>query len=260
MSYLYRDSIDPAVMQNLVHYRFVKSFQGIDAPVYQSPAQWGAGFDHIYAAYIYFMFLEQEVGAEAIGEMWTELESVTADDFERTTEILDEILPFKEHFRDFAVRNLNLDLEPGDPISPSYKDLDPTFPEGFAPPFQTGPGKTSRTEIGLTRGEPLTIADAIPSLSAHCYDFSVARPVQQLTLDFTGIAANGAVDVDMIVRIKGQGWERRRLSTDEPVTFCLSNEADAISMFYLVVSNHDLIEAHTARGSFVIAADDAECA
>ncbi|HEY7035974.1 MAG TPA: DUF6055 domain-containing protein [Thermomicrobiales bacterium] len=259
MSYLYRDTIDPAVMQNLVHYRFVKYFQGADAPLYQSPAQWMAGFDHMYAAYIYFMFLEQEVGADGIGQMWKNLENVKADDFTGTTEIIDEILPFKEHFRDFAVRNLNLDLEPGDPISPSYKDLDPTFPEGFAPPFQAGPGKTSRTDVVVTRGEPLVFGDAIPSLTAHYYDFSTTRPVKQMTLDFTGIAADGAVDVDMIAKIRGKNWERRQLSTDAPITFCFNKEADAVSLFYLVVSNHDLNEDNTARGSFTVAASDADC-
>jgi len=136
-------------MQNLVHARFINSFQGINVPLYQSPRQWGGGFDHVYAAYIYFMFLEQEVGARAIAEMWRDLENTKPDDFEGTTAILDRLLPFKEHFRDFAVRNLNLDLQPGDPISPSYHDLDQTFPEGIAPAFERYNGGGSQTRLNV---------------------------------------------------------------------------------------------------------------
>jgi hypothetical protein len=262
MWHVYRDRVDPAVMQNLVHYRFIKNFDGYARPLYYSPRPTVGSFnDRVYAAYIYFVFLEQEVGPEAVAGMWRQFEDVEADDFAGTLAIIDGLLPFKDHFRDFAVRNLNLHLEPGDPISSSYKDLDPGFPEGIAPPLQIGNGTTSRTIISVTGDDPLTFDDAVPSLSAHYYDFSVTRPVKQLTLDFSGLAANGALDVDMIVKIRNSNWERRQLPTNEPITFCFErgDEADYVSMFYLVLSNHDLAEANTARGTFTISAGDTEC-
>lgn len=259
MWHVYRDKVAPDVMQNLVHYRFIKNFDGYKRPLYFAPRQGTGISDRVYAAYIYFVFLEQEIGAEAIGEMWRRFEDVEADDFDRMLAIIDELLPFEDHFRDFAVRNLNLQLEPGDPISPSYRDLDPAFPEGIHPPFQSGPDGTSRTDVGVTGDEPLVFEEAIPSLSAHYYDFSVARPVESLTLDFSGLAANGALDVDMIVKIRNRDWERRQLPTDRPVTLCFGNEADDVSMFYLVLSNHDVVEANTVRGTFTIEAGDVEC-
>ncbi len=259
MWHVYRDKVDPEVMQNLVHFRFIKYFDGYERPLYYAPRQGSGGSDRVYAAYIYFVFLEQEIGPEAIGEMWRQFEDVEADDFERMLAIIDELLPFEDHFRDFAVRNLNLALEPGDPISPSYKDIDPAFPEGIHPPLQNGADGTSRTTIDVTGDDPLAFEDAIASLSAHYYDFSVARPVKSLTFDFTGLAANGALDVDMIAKVRNQDWERRPLPTDQSVTLCFGNPADEVSMFYLVLSNHDPVEANPARGTFTIEAGDIEC-
>jgi hypothetical protein len=259
MSYIYRDSIEPAVLQNLVHQRFIKSFQGVDLPLYYSPRQDGKAFGHIYAAYIYFLFIEQELGPEAIADFYDRLKTIEVDDFEGSLAILDEILPFKEHFRDFAVRNLNLDLQPGDPISPSYKDLDSTFPEGIAPPFQVVTGPTSRTKLELGQTESVTVQEAIPSLSAHYFDFAPLYPATRLTLDFTNLGATGSVDVDMIAKVATGNWERRQYDPREPVTLCLANTNDAISLFYLVLTNHESDEAKTARGSFTISVDDIPC-
>ncbi|MEA2525637.1 MAG: hypothetical protein QOF73_2864, partial [Thermomicrobiales bacterium] len=260
MSYLYRDRIDPAVMQLSVHYRFVGSFQGAGLPLYHSPRQWAPGFDHMYGAYIYFLFLEQEVGPEAIAQMWKDLEDVEPDDFNRTLQIINDILPFNENFREFAVRNLNLDLQPGDPISPSYKDLDPTFLEGFAPPLLVGDSPASRIELDPGRDEPLRFDDPIPSLSANYYNFDTPAAVTRLTFDFTGLAPNEAVDVDVVTKIRGEGWERRQIDPSQPITFCREIPEDALSFFYLVISNHDMEEANTVRGTYTVTADEVPCA
>ncbi len=257
-SYLYRDQIDPAVMQLSIHYRFFGSFQGVDRPLHYSPRQNGVDFDHIYGAYIYFLFLEQEVGPEAIAQLWDNLRDVAPDDFDRTTQIINDILPFEENFREFTVRNLNLNLLPGDPISPSYADLDPTLFEGYAPPMQNGTGQTSRTE--LIPDQPLTFEDRIPSLSAHYYNFDTPREATRLTFDFTGLAPNDAVDVDLITKVRGEAWEHRRLDPSQPVTFCREIPEDALSIFYLVITNHDMNEATSVRGDFTVAVDEVPCA
>jgi hypothetical protein len=260
ISYLYRDRVDFDTMYVGLHTVFVSGFQGFDVPLYYSPQQWSSRFIHVYGAYVYFLFLEQEVGPEAIAEMWREMEDVEPDDFDRTLRIINDILPFEENFREFAVRNLNLDLQPGDPIDPSYQDLDPTFPVGYAPPFHVGDNPTSRIELSRGQTGPFVFDDPIPSLSAHYFSFNTLSSITQVTFDFTGLTEIDDVDVDLITKIRGQGWERRKLDPTQPITFCREIETDAISLFYLVVSNHDLEEANTVRGSFNVAASEEPCA
>ncbi|MEA2596663.1 MAG: hypothetical protein QOF01_3132, partial [Thermomicrobiales bacterium] len=259
ISHLYRDTVDFETMFVGLHSVFISGFQGFDVPVYYSPQQWSARFIHVYGAYVYFLFLEQEVGPEAIAEMWREMEDVEPDDFDRTLQIINDILPFAENFREFTVRNLNLDLLPGDPISPSYKDFDPTFPEGFAPPFHVGDNPTSRIELARGRTDPYVFDDPIPSLSAHYFSFNTLSSITRVSFDFTGLTPNEAVDVDLITKIRGAGWERRKLDPGHPITFCREIETDAISLFYLVVTNHDMEEATTVRGSFTVTADEEPC-
>src|SRR5262249_4052169 len=178
---------------------------------------------------------------------------------DRTLRIINDILPFKENFRKFTLRNLNLDLQPGDPISPSYKDFDPTFPEGYAPPFYVGESPISRIELGPGRSEPWNFDDPIPSLTAHYFNFLTLSSITRVTFDFTGLTPNDGVDVDLVTKVRGRGWERRELDPAKPITFCREIESDAISLFYLVVTNHDMAEAHTVHGSFSVAADEVPC-
>ncbi|HKG25990.1 MAG TPA: hypothetical protein VKB09_10110, partial [Thermomicrobiales bacterium] len=259
ISHLYRDAVDFETMFVGLHSVFISGFQGYDVPLYYSPPQWSERFIHVYGAYVYFLFLEQEVGADAIAQMWRDLENVAPDDFERTTQVINDILPFKDHFRDFTLRNLDLDLLPGDPISPSYRDFDPTFPEGFAPPTHVGDSPTSRIELGIGRTEPWVFDDPIPSLSAHYFNFNVFGPVTRVTFDFTGLTDLEDVDVDMVTKIRQQGWELRRLDPAKPITFCREINPDAIVLVYLVVTNHDMEEANAVRGSFTVTSDEEPC-
>jgi hypothetical protein len=259
ISYLYRDTVDSDTMFVSLHGAFVASFQGFDVPLYYSPAQWSVRFGHVYGAYVYFLFLEQEIGADAIAQMWKDMENVAPDDFDRTLEIINDILPFKENFRKFTLRNLDLDLQPGDPIAPSYQDLDPTFPEGFAPPFYVGANPTSRIELARDRTGPFVFGDPIPSLSAHYFSFNTLSSITRVSFDFTGLAPSDAVDIDLVTKIRGQGWERRELDPSTPITYCREIKSDAISLFYLIVTNHDMEESHTVRGSFSVTADEVPC-
>ncbi|MEA2512327.1 MAG: hypothetical protein QOJ59_1814 [Thermomicrobiales bacterium] len=260
MSYLYRDTIDPEVMTTYLHAWYLQGFQGVDVPLYLSPRQWSPEYSHIYGAYVYFLFLEQEVGPQAIADLWKKLEDVEADDFDRTLRIIDELLPFEENFRDFAVRNLNLDLQPGDPITPSYRDLDPTFPEGEPPPLNFAPGTSGKLRAQESDAAPLEYQESIPSLAAHYYSFSPGPDVSELTLDFSGLIPSDALDVELLVKIREGEWERRQLSPGETATICRDHPADDVGSFYLVLSNHDLVESTTVRGTFTIRAVDTPCA
>jgi hypothetical protein len=257
--YLYRDTVDVDTMNLTVHHFLLDGFQPFDVPLYYSQPQFGSRFLHVYGAYIYFLFLEQEVGPEAMAEMWQDLEDVPPDDFDRTTEVINDILPFEENFREFTVRNLNLELLPGDPITPSYRDIDRSFPEGLAPPFHVGDSPTSRVLVGPGNPDPRVFDDPIPSLSAHYFDLLLMEPVTRVTLDFTGLTSLDDVDVDLVAKVIQKPWERRKLDPSQPIVICRENKADAIRNAYLIVTNHDMDEANAVRGSFSITYDDEPC-
>jgi hypothetical protein len=258
-SFIYRNQIDPDVLQRSTHSYFVFGFQGTDRSLQYSPRQGGVDFEHIYGAYIYFLFLEQEVGPQAIAQMWKDLENVSPDDFDGTMQIINDILPFEEHFREFTVRNLNLDLEPGDPIDPSYIDLDRSFPEGTVPTFENESKSQNRLVPSPGGSEPLRFEDTISSLSAHYYRFDTDADVTQVTFDLTGLAPSQAVDLDLVVKIRDKGWERRQLDPSKPITFCREIPEDNVARMYLVITNHDMNEATSVKGSFTVTADDAPC-
>ncbi|MEA2512326.1 MAG: hypothetical protein QOJ59_1813, partial [Thermomicrobiales bacterium] len=100
---------------------------------------------------------------------------------------------------------------------------------------------------------------AILSLTAHYYYFTPAADSTQVTLDFSGLEPNDAIDVDIIAKIADGDWERRQLTTDGPVTFCREVPEDNVEKFYLVISNHDLSSVMTVGGSFTAGAYDGAC-
>jgi hypothetical protein len=258
-SYIYRDTMPAEVMQTYLHYRFTEYFQGVDLPLTFSTTQADPLLTHEYASYVYFLFMEQELGPQAVADFWKALRDVKPDDFDRMTKILDSLLPFKDHFRDFAVRNFNLDLKPGNPISPRYQDIDPTFPI-LGPELNFAKGVNGRLPLLNPGDAPKAYDESLNYLTAHYYYFSPAADATAVTFDFSGLAPNDVVDVDAIVKIKDGGWERRQLATDGPVTFCRDVPEDSVENLYLVVSNHDWHTSTTVTGTFTAGAYDEACA
>jgi hypothetical protein len=257
-AHLFRDKLPEEVLAQSVHGYFLQHFH-TDEPLFTSVARGSPLWSQMYASYIWFLFVEQEIGAEAIARMWRNLEAVEQDDFAGTLRAIDAVYPFAENFREFAVRNLNLDLQPGDPISPSYKDLDPSFPEGQRPPLVVGEGQSRNLEARDV-GEPARrVEDTIKPLSAHYYYLIPEEEVASVTFDFTGMGSVETLDVDLIVHIADKGWERRQLPADEPTTLCRSNPDDNVEAFYLVVSNHSMEIDGAVAGSIEIGASGEDC-
>ena len=247
----------PAVART--HGRFVNNFQPVDEALHRPSYGGREGGLHMYAAYIWWLFLEQEVGPEAVAEIWEGLEAVPADDASRGTDVIDAALPFAQHFRDFAVRNLNLALEPGNPISPRYKDLDPNFPDNIPPVLKAGEGPEKTLQAQDEDEEPRRFDDTIKSLSADYYYFEPDAETQQVTFDFSRLTPATALDVDAIVKVKDKGWERRQLDPTNATTWCRSTPADNVEAFYLILSNHEKNILTTIKGDFTIAAQKAAC-
>lgn len=86
-----------------------------------------------YGAYVWPLFMEQQVGAEAIFATWRELDSAPAS---AATDwifaAIDTQLDVQQNFPEFVMRMLNADL-PGNPVSPRFSELDSHFPDGRLP-------------------------------------------------------------------------------------------------------------------------------
>jgi hypothetical protein len=247
VSYLYRDQIDPDVLFSNFSGGIVRNFFGVDVPLTYSPPPLGKDHLHVYAAFIYFLFLEQEVGAEPIAELWEKLEMVEPDDFDRTTELIGEILPFETHFRDFTVRNLNLDLTPGDPISPLYNDLDPSIPRNVAPPLNFPDDTNGRLRL---RAEPYVYPETLPNLAGHYFYFTPGAGVGNATLDFSGIDRVDNLDVDILIPDANGVWTRLKPDPQQPIELCAAQGVDTLPAFYLILTNHGPSDRDIARGSF----------
>jgi hypothetical protein len=218
-----------------------------------APQQRGeSGWAFMYSTYVWFYFIEQEVGAEAIAEIWEAFGELDPGTVQQATAIIDAQLPFEEHFRDFAVRNLNLQLEPGDPIEPDYADLDPQFPAGDVSPTLLAGGTDAEAWLPLVaeNEEPRRYADRLRSLTAHYFRFLPDPRGGKLVLDFSGLAPVSDLDVDALVKIEGRGWERRRLEFARATTLCLSEPEDDVEELYLVLSNHNRDLFSIVEGEF----------
>ncbi len=220
----------------------------LHAPQQQSEPGWG----FMYSTYIWFFFMEQVIGPQAIAEIWEEFAGLGPNDVEAAMAIIDAKLPFAEHFREFAVRNLNRELEPGDPIDPSYDDLDPSFPSfALSPPLIVGENdEDAELPIIDAHDEPRRFPDRLRSLTAHYYRFAPDPLGGQLLLDFSGLAPASALDIDVLLKVEDGEWERRRLAAGGAATFCLSNPDEEIEEFYLVLSNHDRDLYSVVEGEF----------
>jgi hypothetical protein len=233
--------------------RFSYFLENAAAIPLHAPQQRGeSGWAFMYSTYIWFYFMEQDIGPEAISEIWKQFGELDPGTIEQARAIIDAQLPFADHFRDFAVRNLNLELEPGDPINPSYDDLDLQFPVGVvSPQLLVGIDDADAwLPIVSTDAEPRRFANRLRSLTAHYYRFLPDPRGGMLTLDFSNLAPAGDLDVDALVKIEGGPWERRRLESGGVAILCLSEPDQDIEELYLVLSNHNRDLFSIVEGEF----------
>jgi hypothetical protein len=239
---------------------------------------------HEYASFVWPYFMRQELDdqGEAIAQIWRNVEGKTT--FKQFTEEIDSQLTFKEHFRDFAVRNLDQKFKPsGDQPIKTYQDFDKMFPLDL-PRFQPYDGEDASvgTECaGLVSPNCLVLKAAGPGdaqpiefnqvplgpLLAHYYHFQpdgAAKPdapkVGQLVFDFSRLGPVDDLDIDFVVGIRDSEspgevkWERRKVDKkNEPYRFCRTLKKDLVDQIYLVLSNHQKNErADPITGAFTV--------
>jgi hypothetical protein len=226
----------------LTHARRFVPFQ---ATASRTPLNVSAPKLHMYHAYVWPLFMQQEKNAGVIRQAWNRLSGVGPGDFAEADEVLDSLVQFRSQFRDFAVRMLDK-LLPGDPIAPRLQRVDPDTPLEFPPPIE------DRSRLVPVKIKDLghAIAERLPPLTATYVRLDPHRDTRQLTLDFRKLQPEDALDVDLLVKVKGQDWVRRRVDPGERVRYCFNREDQHVVEMYVILSNHELARGTTIAGTF----------
>jgi len=131
--------------------------------------------------------------------------------------------------------------------------MDRQFPDGQKPPF-------ADQQLFLA-AQILTEQLELAPLRATYYHFAVeGDEVKKVILRFKKLSPRDALDVDGIVKIGTQPFERRDWNGKDEVTFCRSRPAEKLTDLYLVLSNHALALDQPIGGSFEIEASKEPCA
>ncbi len=226
----------PATSPVEVHSRFVNAFEpSRESLVTDTPAT------HMYASYIWPFFAEQEKGPSSTFQAWVAAEDAANPD--GITDAVEQQLSFQTHFRDFAVRNWNVDL-PGHPIAVLYKDLKAS--DGSSPPFpQAKPPFATSFKLAVTSGTPVKMSTFNPSLAAQYDEITFESDVRKVILKFDKLP--GSVDVDLLVEINGQTWNHEQVDKGQPLVYCREREEENVSRIIVITSNHD-----KTRNAFLI--------
>jgi hypothetical protein len=240
------------------HQRFVLRFQvsteGLNAPQPEP---------HTYSAYIWPYFVEQEKNGPAfMGQIWAGLETVTT--FEQADDVIDASYAFADNFKTFALRNLNNEFAPSDPLprAKRYVNQDPEqFPDGVAPTFVTG-----EAPIELVADQEFRQSLDIENLSARYLRLTAGGTVRKVEFDFTGLQPQDLTDVQALIRTT-DGWVAQAFdySTTNTVTFCFTEGPTTATRngsfveMILVVSNHAKREGNKVTGALVAKPQSKSC-
>jgi hypothetical protein len=182
---------------------------------------------HQYGAYLYFMFAQMERDDMVVSDIWA------ATNLADEAKGVDAVFPFKDHFRDFALRNWNRE-----PVPKRYKTVDREFPNYHAPVHGS---------ITLLPDHGHTLDQTVTSLTARYYKMEVDDKVAKLRVNLGEVAQNPYAGVDAIVTIDKKPPEVRRWTGQPDVTFCRDDPDDRVKSFVLIVSNASLQDDLTGK-------------
>ena len=185
---------------------------------------------------------------------------------DQAVSVLDFLFPFEDNFHTFAVRNLNDEFLPGDPLPASerYVSLDPVFPDKGYPP-------KPKEDATLVPRSVYTTALDMPPLSARYFKVVAGtRDIRKVEFDFTGLPQTN-LNVDALVFVYDyddpieSGWlpEPLSLTGEGRVVFCFdegpttATRRGSFLELQLVLSNHALRQP--LEGELRIKASTAPC-
>jgi hypothetical protein len=225
-----------------VHDYFLKDFKNRPEMILEKPSP----DQHAYASYLWPFFMQQQAGGSPAPIFQAWVTAQTAQTWEQMGEAVDKQLRFKENFKEFAARNLNLALEPGNPIAPRYVALDPNFPDRVRPELEN--------DVTLANEETRSISPsggALGPLAAQYDRFVVPGSAAKIRFDFTGLTPGERADVVTFLKIGGT-WERRDVASGGTLEFCLQNAQARLEEAYVVLANHDRVTDWEARQENVV--------
>ena len=195
-----------------------------------------------YEAFLYPFFVQQEQGGQrsAFLDVWKN--SGGARSAVQLDDVLNGVLPFSDHFRDFAVRNFDTTL-PGNPVTPTYQAVSGANIPPEVPPIIIEP----TIALDIPR-EQIRRAVSMKELTAQYEHYTVAESLRYVKLDLQTLANSGFLQADLLANVKGT-WQRRKMP-GLVVEFCRDDPGDDIREFYLVLSHHDRRPGAQVTGSY----------
>jgi hypothetical protein len=200
-----------------------------------------------YASWPWPLFMEQEIGNEtAISDAWKKMVGLAG--YDSLQEAVSSVVPFDTRFRDFAVRVYNTDLEPGNPVDPRFQALDQTLP------LDKPGGSRGKYDVPVVVDDPLPqhAADLAPLWSSYT-GLLPAADVHKITFDFSFLMPPEAVDVDLLLQIKGR-WQRTKAALTGEQAFCDVDRA------IVVISNHATDMDTRVNGQWFATGENTTCA
>lgn len=205
-------------------------------------ANWGL---HPYGAYLWPLFMEQQAGAQSIFATWRALAGLPrGKDDAALLAVVNDQVPVAKNYPEFAVRLLNAQGLPGDPISPRFVHLDSTFPDGDLPDL-----------IADTLGEDRLLAVfTMPGLTYRPYRIAVPAmagrsPDDGILVQVEGQLQGKGVEAPIlegVIRGSDGAYQRQRISYLRGDTICVAED------MFLVLANPDLRQDPGVTGQFTL--------
>lgn len=220
------------------YFRFVRVFQPSVAALNATDN----GSQHDYSAFIWPYFVEQETkGTAFMKQIWNGLDGVKT--FEAADDVINAAYPFALNFPRFAVRNLNNEFTPGDPLPESerYVSLDPAqfvVADNQEPIYLPG---------DLVAGRAYSQLLILANLSARYVKLTVkGTNIGNVEIDTGGLAPGGSLVTQALI-LTAKGWVAKPVElVNGKTVFCFdrgpSTEAvrGSFEQIVLVLSNHAL--------------------
>ena len=232
---------------------FLPSFDALNA----------IGSPHDYSAYIWPYFVEQESGgSNFMKNIWIGLEA--ANTFEEADKVIDKVYPFAANFKRFALRNINTELMPGDPLPKAKRHVN-LDPDQFAddkrePPYQSGT---------LVANQEYSQDFELKNLSARYVRLNVSQEgtaVRKVTVDVSGLQPASELDVQALVRTD-DGWLAQPVDiTPDNLVFCFDKGPTTAGVrgsfkeILLIVSNHAIAKGGDISGTLKVQPKSLPCA
>jgi hypothetical protein len=217
---------------------------------------------HAYSAYIWSYFVEQETGnPDFMKHIWDGLDSVST--FEEADRVIDGVFPFDTHFKRFALRNLNTEFLPGDPLPKNkrYVDQDPDQfkDDRVTPPYEEGELKADQDYSHDFNLKNLSAA------YLHLHVDLSGGAVSKVVFDAAALTPAAALDIQALVLTK-DGWLAQPLTmTGDKITFCFDEGTTTASLYgnfeevLLIVSNHSMQSGTNITGTLKVQPSSTPC-